>query len=290
MPQFSVLLPTHNRADVLPFAVQSVLAQTCRISNCSWSATAARTGPPNWSVAFGTAASAGLTSQSAPLRLREPQRRAARGHRAPRRVHDHDDLWLPDHLELLSACLEDHGAEWAYSRCVWAGPERRTFAELLQPEPPADPGRVPRRPWIMPSTSVMHRRECLDKYGYLDESLPASADWELWTRIIKGGDSRISLTSLSPPACTSAPAGALKTSPGCHPPGNPGGSPRVGCHLSGQSQWRRGHRPRKRSGWPYPPTHRAGRGNSERRYFSPWMNTPPGASRSHSAPCIVCGF
>jgi hypothetical protein len=34
---------------------------------------------------------------------------------------------------------------------------------------------------------VVHRRECLDKYGYWNEQLPACGDWEMWARIIEGG-------------------------------------------------------------------------------------------------------
>ena len=40
------------------------------------------------------------------------------------------------------------------------------------------------------STSVVHRRACLDAYGYFNERVERGGDWELWMRILDGGEWR----------------------------------------------------------------------------------------------------
>jgi septal ring factor EnvC (AmiA/AmiB activator) len=37
------------------------------------------------------------------------------------------------------------------------------------------------------ATCVAHRRDCLERHGYWDETLPRNGDWELWGRIIRSG-------------------------------------------------------------------------------------------------------
>ena len=188
MPQFSVLLPTHNRADVLPLAVRSVLNQTCQDLELLIVGDGCTDGTAEVVGDFGDSRIRWFDLPKAPY-FGYANRNVALHEVTGRLVAymTHDDLWLPDHLQLLSACLEDHDAEFAYSRCLWAGPHGALSPSFYNLNHPSTLEEFLRRPWMMPSTCVMHRRECLDKYGYLDEARSAAADWELWTRIINGG-------------------------------------------------------------------------------------------------------
>ena len=43
----------------------------------------------------------------------------------------------------------------------------------------------------IPSNCVVHRRDCLDRFGYWPEDIPYVADWRMWQKIIRGGSERI---------------------------------------------------------------------------------------------------
>ena len=194
-PEFSVLLPTHNRADVLPLAVRSVLSQTCQDFELLLVGDGCTDETADVVRGFGDARIRWFDLPKAPhfgYANRNVALREVAGQYVAHMTHD--DLWLPDHLELLSACLENHGAEIAYSRWVWAGPTGTLLPSYYNLNDPRVLAAFLRRIGVgwawggcMPSTSVLHRRQCLDKYGYMDEALPAAADWDLWARIIQGG-------------------------------------------------------------------------------------------------------
>jgi hypothetical protein len=98
-----------------------------------------------------------------------------------------DDLLLPDHLALLASTLEDSGAEWAYGRALWV-----TGEGLVIPFPSNLRNTDELEIFLnernhIPSSCVVHRRSCLDKYGYWPENIPAGGDWRYWIRIIEGG-------------------------------------------------------------------------------------------------------
>ncbi|HEX8286212.1 MAG TPA: glycosyltransferase [Pyrinomonadaceae bacterium] len=188
-PTFSILLPTHNRADVLPFAVASVLAQTCGdfellvVGDGCTDATAEvvasfRDARLRW---FDLPKAPGFGYANRNVALRE-----ARGDLVAFMAHD--DLWLADHLELLARGLERGGAEIAYSRPLWVVPVGLLAPLVFNLHHPETLSRFVGRTFnSIPAGCVVHRRECFDKYGYWDASLPAAADLDLWARIVEGG-------------------------------------------------------------------------------------------------------
>lgn len=100
----------------------------------------------------------------------------------------HDDLWLPDHLELLSACLERSGAEIVYGRPTWVIPRGLVAPLTFNLHQPETLERfVAREQNSIPAGSVVHRRECLDKYGYWNAELPRHGDLDTWARIVEWG-------------------------------------------------------------------------------------------------------
>jgi glycosyltransferase involved in cell wall biosynthesis len=188
-PKCSILLPTHNRAEVVCFAIESVLSQTL----------------PDFELLV---AGDGCTDETAKVvaGFSDPRIRWFDLPKAPnfgyanRNVAlreaigefvafmPHDDLWLPDHLELLIRALEQKGAEIAYSLPLWVIPSgliAPLVFNLHDPETLAQFLSMKRNG--IPGASIIHRRECLEKYGYWNEDLPSCGDWDLWVRIIDGG-------------------------------------------------------------------------------------------------------
>lgn len=200
--RFSVLLPTHNRADVLPFAIRSVLKQTVSDlellivgDGCSGETAAAvnrfNDDRIHW-FDLPKAPNFGYANRNIALRKARGQYIAFMAH---------DDLWLPDHLDLLTSSLEQEGVELAYSRPLWVIPKGKIVPISYNLRDPLTLKRFLTGNNSIPAACVMHRRSCLERYGYWDETLPEWGDRDMWARIIKGGNGRRNFNYCSEPTC-----------------------------------------------------------------------------------------
>ena len=187
-PRFSVLLPTHNRAELLRLAILSVLSQ----SETDFELLVVGDGC--------TDDSAEVVASFDDARIRwfdlpkAPHFGYANRNIALREVVGEyvayvadDDLVFPDHLALLATALEKSDAEWVYSRPLWVTTDGIVVpfaSNLLNSDELEFFLTVGNH---IPSTCVLHRRSCLEKYGYWPEDVPAAGDWRYWIRIIEGG-------------------------------------------------------------------------------------------------------
>jgi glycosyltransferase involved in cell wall biosynthesis len=188
-PRFSVVLPTHNRSALLPFAISSVLAQTRGDfellvvgDGCTDDSTAVVASFNDARIRWfdlPKAPSFGEANRNIALKQATGEYLAL--------VTD-DDIVFPDHLAILAATLEKSGAEWAYSRPLWVTTDGLVipFASNLLNSDELDGFLTTRN--TIPASCVLYRRSCLNKYGYWPEDTPRAADWRYWIRIVEGGN------------------------------------------------------------------------------------------------------
>ena len=187
--RFSVLLPTHNRSQLLRLAILSVLAQTERDfelfvvgDGCTdnFAAVVASFADPRirW---FDLPKSPYFGYANRNVALKE-----ASGEYVA--LVTDDDLVLSDHLALLASTLQKSGADWAYSRPLWVTTDGIVvpFPSNLLNSDELDFFLTERN--HIPASCVMYRRRCLDKYGNWPEDVVRAADWKYWIRIIEGGN------------------------------------------------------------------------------------------------------
>ena len=188
-PRVSILLPTHNRANVLPFAIRSVLAQTVRdfellvvgdgcTDNSADVVQGFNDSRIHW---FDLPKTPGFGYANRNIILQK-----ARGEYIGFMAHD--DLWLSDHLELLLPLFKDKNLEIVYSRPLWVIPVGMIvpgFFNLNHLQ--TRQAFLKKQANAIPASCVIYRRNCFQKYGYWNDKLPQSADWDMWIRIIKGG-------------------------------------------------------------------------------------------------------
>jgi glycosyltransferase involved in cell wall biosynthesis len=186
MPSISVIIPTHNRAALLPIALKSVLSQTFSDFEILVVDDASSDGTDE------------LRHQFHDPRIHWFRHDTVRGGAAARNtgiVHsrgeyiaflDDDDEWFPEKLDRQMAVMQKSGPEVA---AVYTGylivdrasgrvrgrkvPSRRgnLHSALLRSNP------------IGGTSSMLLKRACLDKVGLFDESLPSFQDRDLWIRI-----------------------------------------------------------------------------------------------------------
>lgn len=184
MPRFTVLLPTHNRADVIGFAILSILAQTEQDFELLVVGDGCTDGTADVVAAFEDRRIRWFDLEKAPhsgYANRNIALRQANGEFIA--YAQHDDLMLPDHLALLGRAMGPE-IEWAYSRPLWVTTdgivvpcgtnltipdELRHFLEVRN---------------TIPSNCVAHRRDCLERFGFWPEDIPRVADWLLWRTMV----------------------------------------------------------------------------------------------------------
>lgn len=186
MPKVSVIIPTHNRAELLGDAIASVLRQSFHdfelviVDDASDDDTRA------------------AIARQADVRIRYFRHPKNRGEGASRNTGiahsngeyiaflDDDDAWLPEKLaaqvSVLDRCPPRVGAVYCgyYRIDMQTGaiiatvlPERRgrLYADLREQN------------WVGSPSAVVLRRECFAKAGLFDEQLRFGADYDMWIRI-----------------------------------------------------------------------------------------------------------
>ena len=189
MPTVDIIVPAYNAAAFLPFALESVVAQTF----------------PDWRILLiddgstdDTAAIVAPFQQQLGDRLRyirQPngglpaaRNRAIRESSAEfLALLDADDIWLPDRLEkTLTRFRESPQAGLAYGFVKTIDPVGNVLETFATRAPLSEGALAPQiymRLIDLPCPTITFRRSCVEAVGGFDETLKATEDRDLWLRI-----------------------------------------------------------------------------------------------------------
>jgi glycosyltransferase involved in cell wall biosynthesis len=157
-PAVSVIIATYNKSAALRYAVQSVLWQTFADFELLVVGDGCTDDSAEVVASFGDPRVRWVNLpqnsgyQSAPT---NEGLRLARGRYVA--YLNHDDLWLPDHLRLLTEAIESSGAAAVYSILEWV----LTYADCY-----ADIPHYPQAPIPPEASAVLHRRDFVEQIGY----------------------------------------------------------------------------------------------------------------------------
>jgi glycosyltransferase involved in cell wall biosynthesis len=189
-PLVSVIIPTHNRADLLPRAIKSVFNQTYD----NYEIIVVDDGSTDDT---GTVVKALCDDYDERLRfIRQINQGscAARNHglRLAKGEFvlflDSDDLIAPDKLALQVEQIKRYpNVDFSIGKSVWVESDGKTIAEKQLPEPKEDfvTSQI-ESSWFLISAPLW-RRSSLDMIGPWDERLPGGQDWEFHVRALLYG-------------------------------------------------------------------------------------------------------
>ncbi len=98
----------------------------------------------------------------------------------------HDDLWTSDHLQLMVGAIADRSVEFAYSRVVTVDERGHLWPTTCNLETPGALMGLRPEDLAIGIGSVVHTRECLDRFGYWDETGRSGGDHRLWIQFMAG--------------------------------------------------------------------------------------------------------
>lgn len=183
-PMVSIIMPTYNRATVLPRAINSILTQTYKnfeliiINDGSTDSTAHYLkGLRDDHIKVISQANAGAAkARNAGLEL-------ARGKYIA--YLDSDNVWHDAFLEVMVECMQKNQLIYCSQNlllCDVKGGEHRIIARKTRTTP-YNPAALISGNYI-DINAVMHTRAVLNITGNFDESLKTLEDWDLFTRIV----------------------------------------------------------------------------------------------------------
>ena len=187
--QLSILLPTHNRADVLPFAIESVLTQTFTdfellvVGDGCTDGTAevveryvAQDHRVRW---FDLPKGFSFGYENRNIALRE-----ARGELIAFMAHD--DVNAPDHYRGLVSLMDDSKIQFGYSSAVWIAKNGDMVPTIFHLEDSEMRKGFLDKVWNrLPANCFIHRAEAFEKVGMWNGELKKGGDIDFWGRIVQ---------------------------------------------------------------------------------------------------------
>ena len=179
----SAVIPTHNNADMVTEAVESVLAQTYPerevivVDDGSTDDTTSRLSR------FGEKVTVIRQEHKGPAVARNAGIRAARGEWVA--FLDSDDLWLPEKLNRCVEVLREHPAVGVVYTALRIH-EMDTGRRYVLPQYTLS-GKMARELFVecrgVNTSTLVVRRSCLERIGGFDEELFRAQDWDLMIRL-----------------------------------------------------------------------------------------------------------
>jgi len=192
-PKYSVILPAHNRSDVIGYAIESVLYQTendfelliagdgCTDNTEEVVNRYSHEKRLQW-FDFPKTEGYGYANKNKAFKKATGQYIAFMAH---------DDIWFPDHLEKLGKILNTNGeVDLVYSRPLWVDETGLMLPSAFNLDNPSAIEFFLNAENTIPASNFLYRQSLFEKIGYWDETLPESADWDFWKRAIRSSPHR----------------------------------------------------------------------------------------------------
>ena len=185
-PTVSVVIPTHNRAMLLPETLDSVFAQEGAGTQFEMEVIVADDASSDATPAvvrrYPNARYVRLPTNRGSSAARNAGIRASSGTYVA--FLDDDDLWLPHRLKVQIPAMEAHPeVGLVYGQLV----ARTSDHEYVLPDSRYAPSGSVLGPLLMGNfvgtLTVLARRTAIERAGYFDESVPGVEDYDLWIRM-----------------------------------------------------------------------------------------------------------
>jgi glycosyltransferase involved in cell wall biosynthesis len=185
MPKVSVIIPTHNRADLLGAAITSVLKQTYQDFEIIVVDDASTDHTPEIIAAFDNE------------KVRYIRHEVNKGDAGSRNTGilnsrgdylallDDDDEWLPEKLQMQVDALTHSSSKVGGVYTGKLSIDRATgkILGVYSPERGVDSFEEIFAVNFINTSSILLKRECIEKVGLFDERMPCSSDFDMWIRI-----------------------------------------------------------------------------------------------------------
>jgi glycosyltransferase involved in cell wall biosynthesis len=187
MSQVSVIIPTHNRAESLRAAIESVLQQTFQDFEIFVIDDASTDHTYDLVCSFkeNRIHYSHLDGHNGDAATRNAGLKQARGQYVA--FLDDDDVWFPEKLKRQVEVFEQSPPEicGVYTSALNFDVVENKIVSIKQAHKRGNLFQDVLTGNRLTTSSVMLRRACLDQVGLFDESLPVNSDQDLWIRLSK---------------------------------------------------------------------------------------------------------
>jgi len=189
-PDVSVVVPTHNRCQLLALTLRTILWQR----DADLEVVVVDDGSSDPDVAAQVIADSAddrvvLVRNAVPAGVSAARNRGIATARGSWLAFcDDDDLWAPDKLALQLAAARTTGRGWVYTGAVKIDLQQRVIGGIPPPTPEEALARLPHaNPLPGGCSGVLASAAVLREAGGFDSELVNLADWDLWMRLAATG-------------------------------------------------------------------------------------------------------